>query len=92
MRWIKVGEDNTKFFHAMASQRYRRNSISSIKADNGELISDHHQMAGIFHSKFRDRMGQTKGVSIGFDLNKLLEPIPGLMSSLNLLRKRSWIQ
>jgi mannosylglycoprotein endo-beta-mannosidase len=26
MRWVKVGEDNTKFFHAMATQRFRRNS------------------------------------------------------------------
>jgi exonuclease III len=78
MRWIKVGEDISKFFHAMASQRYRRNSISSIKADNGDLISDHHQMAGIIHSKFRERMGQSKGISMGFDLNRLLQPIPGL--------------
>jgi hypothetical protein len=36
VRWVKVGEDNTKFFHAMATQRNRRNTISMIKdADGG---------------------------------------------------------
>jgi hypothetical protein len=57
MRWIKVGKDNTNFFHAMASQRYRRNAISFIKYDNGDLVSDHQQMTCIIHSKFRERMG-----------------------------------
>jgi mannosylglycoprotein endo-beta-mannosidase len=42
IRWIKVGEDNTKFFHAMATQRYRKNNIASLKSDSGEVITDHH--------------------------------------------------
>ena len=42
IRNIKVGEENSKFFHAMATERYRRNTISSIKSVDGEVISDHH--------------------------------------------------
>jgi mannosylglycoprotein endo-beta-mannosidase len=42
IRWIKVGEDNTKFFHAMATKRYRKNNIASLKSDSGEVITDHH--------------------------------------------------
>jgi lipoate-protein ligase B len=30
IRWIKQGEENTKFFHAMATERYRRNAIASL--------------------------------------------------------------
>ena len=31
IRSIKVGEENTKFFHAMATERFRRNSIASLQ-------------------------------------------------------------
>jgi hypothetical protein len=57
IRWIKVGEDNTKFFHAMATQRYKKNNIASLKSESGEIVSDHPQMAGIALNKFKERMG-----------------------------------
>jgi hypothetical protein len=47
-KMIKVGEDNTKKFHAMATQRNRRNAISMIKANDGRLVNDHAEMAGFF--------------------------------------------
>jgi hypothetical protein len=40
-RWIKQGEDNTKKFHAMATERYRSNSIDMLKDDQGNEITDH---------------------------------------------------
>jgi mannosylglycoprotein endo-beta-mannosidase len=78
IRWIKVGEDNTKFFHAMASQRFRRNTISNLKLDNGDVVSDHEQMAGVIYQKYKDRMGQSRGITMGFDLGNLLQPVDGL--------------
>jgi hypothetical protein len=47
IRWIKQGEDNTKFFHAMATERYRRNNISVLKDGSGNEFSDHEIMAGM---------------------------------------------
>ena len=47
IRYIKVGGENTKFFHAMATERHRRNSIASLKLPDGSVVSDHDQMAGI---------------------------------------------
>ena len=41
IRWIKVGEDNTKFFHAMATQKFRRNAIASLRLYYDEVINDH---------------------------------------------------
>jgi hypothetical protein len=35
IRWMKQGDENTKFFHAMATERYRRNSIASLVSDEG---------------------------------------------------------
>lgn len=39
IRWLKEGDNNTKFFHAYATNRKRRNFIQSIKVNN-EWIYD----------------------------------------------------
>ena len=52
IRFVKVGEKNTKFFHAMATERYRRNSIASLKLNDGSVISDHDQIAACFWGIF----------------------------------------
>ena len=57
IRYIKVGEENSKFFHAMASERFRRNAIASLLMAGGDPVSDHSQMAGILWSSFKSRMG-----------------------------------
>jgi hypothetical protein len=39
IRWVKLGEHNTKFFHAKATERFRRNFISSLVApDVGKSV------------------------------------------------------
>jgi hypothetical protein len=47
MRWIKLGEENTKFFHAMATQKYRRNYISQLYASDSHLATSHEEIASI---------------------------------------------
>jgi hypothetical protein len=77
-RWIKQGEDNTKFFHAMASERYRKNSIAMLLDDGGNEVTDHQVMAGLLWSIFKDRMGKSEGISMQFDLDSLLSRVEGL--------------
>jgi hypothetical protein len=60
IRWIKQGEDNTKFFHAMATERYRRNNISMLIGGNVNEVSDHEIMAGMLLTNFKERMGSQK--------------------------------
>jgi hypothetical protein len=71
IRWVKVGEDNTKFFHAMATQRHRRNAISMLTAVDGRQVSDHAEMAGLLWSSYKERMGMSEGISMQFDLAAL---------------------
>ena len=77
-RFIKVGEENSNFFHAMATERHRRNSIVSLTLPDGTTCSDHGGLAQVFHDSFRDRMGVAKGISMGFDLSTLLSSVEGL--------------
>jgi mannosylglycoprotein endo-beta-mannosidase len=78
IRWIKQGDDNTKFFHAMATERYRRNNISMLIGGNVNEVSDHEIMAGMLLTNFKERMGQSEGIVMEFDLGSLLSKVDGL--------------
>ncbi|OAY85604.1 hypothetical protein ACMD2_24263 [Ananas comosus] len=51
-RWLKEGDGNTKFFHAVANGRKRVNSIEVIE-DNGRYISREEQKRSYFLNKFK---------------------------------------
>lgn len=59
-------------------ERFRRNTISSIKTNSGDIITDHQEMAGTFWADFKNRMGRSDGISMGFDLPCLLHRVDGL--------------
>lgn len=52
----------------MATKRFRRNAIASLKLDNWEIITDHSQMAGLFLQDFKNRMDYSEGITMGFNL------------------------
>jgi len=78
IRWIKLGEDNTKFFHSMATERYRRNYISLLKDEDGREISNHHEMAGMLWACYKNRMGSSEAVHMQFDLPRIIPRVSGL--------------
>ena len=41
IRWIKFGDENSKFFQTVATERYRKICISSLKTDDGLQVDDH---------------------------------------------------
>src|ERR1041385_4324612 len=61
-RYVKVGEENSKFFQAMASERHRRNYIASLQLADGTPCSTHDLLANAFWSAFKNRMGVEHGV------------------------------
>lgn len=77
IRNIKIGEENTKFFHSMATERFRKNTIASLKLENGDIITDHHQMAAVFWQDFKGRMGCSDGIQMGYNLQQLLQKVAG---------------
>ena len=48
IRYIKFGTENTKLFHALATERYRKNSIATLKTPDGATVSDHTSKEAIF--------------------------------------------
>ena len=62
----------------MATERHRKNSIASLKLPDGSVVFDHSKMVGIIWGCFKNRMGTTRGIMMGFDLPSVITPVAGL--------------
>jgi hypothetical protein len=61
--WVlKEGDSNTRYFHARASQRYRRNHIRLLELD-GEVIVGHGEKATTLHSFYSNLLGHARTIS-----------------------------
>jgi hypothetical protein len=45
---VQFGDENTKFFHGMAFERYKHNVISQIVDSTSRMVSDHEEMSALF--------------------------------------------
>ena len=70
---ILFGDECTKFFHAMATVSYRKNSISQLQNENGVMISDHEGKVALLWTAYRNRMGVTLSPEMRFDLERLIQ-------------------
>jgi hypothetical protein len=73
---MKFGDENTKFFHSMTTERYRRNVISQIDDGSGRIVQDHGELSSILWQEFKRRLGSSVGVSMQFDLQDLVQSYP----------------
>jgi hypothetical protein len=78
IRWIKQGEDNTKIFHAMATERFRRNNIAVLHDVDGNEVTDHHVMASMLWAEYKNRIGRSEGINMQFNLHSLIKRVDGL--------------
>jgi hypothetical protein len=72
INWAKLGDESTKFFHTVATQQYRRNIITSLKASDGTDIYNHGNKASIIWSSFKDRLGITEDAPMLMDLSSII--------------------
>ena len=73
MNRIRLGDECTKYFHAMATLSYRRNSISQLNDDSGMFVCDNESKAALLWSSFKNRMGVTSSPEMYFDLPNLIQ-------------------
>jgi hypothetical protein len=71
IKWVKLGDANTRFFHTKATINYRHNYISMLVNDSLAEISDHDGKADILWKAFKERMGMTDSPTMHFDLQDL---------------------
>jgi hypothetical protein len=74
IRWAKLGDENTKFFHAMATRNYRNNKVAMIQAEDGRDITNNEQKHAILWNSFKGRLGQNEECQMMFDLSTLITP------------------
>jgi hypothetical protein len=62
----------------MATERFRRNSISSLQLSDGHIVTDHDQIAVEAWACYKNRMCTSFGIWMLFDLHNLIPRIDGL--------------
>jgi hypothetical protein len=73
IKWVKLGNENTKFFHTKATINYRHNFIAMLKNEDQMEISDHEGKAAILWKAFEERMGQSEKPPMLFNLPENIE-------------------
>jgi hypothetical protein len=72
-KWVTLGDANTKFFHANATIKYRRNLITQLSNDQGQQLFNHNDKAALIWNSFKDRLGTSGFTGLFFDLPSLLD-------------------
>jgi hypothetical protein len=60
IRWTRLGDENTKKIHTMATERYRRKAISALAADDGQIATEHFAKEEIIFQAFKSRLGTSE--------------------------------
>ncbi|XP_013614584.1 PREDICTED: uncharacterized protein LOC106320769 [Brassica oleracea var. oleracea] len=51
--WLRKGDTNSKYFHALVKQRRARNRITQLLDENGNVVEDEEELVAIATSYFR---------------------------------------
>ena len=78
VRWTKFGDENSKFFQAFATERYKKNYIASLVNSDGIVVSNHEAKEKVIFDAYKERLGSCSNPPMLFDLGTLIEPVVGL--------------
>jgi len=59
VKWVQLGDENSKFFHSIATIKHRRNLITSLTSPSGVPVFDHYSKADLIWSDFKERLGSS---------------------------------
>ena len=75
---FSVVETIPNSFISAASERFRRNSIASLKLQDGSIVSDHVGKAQELFQTYKNRLGMTEPHEMKFGLAWIIKKIEGL--------------
>jgi hypothetical protein len=78
IKWVKFGDECTRFFHANATIKYKKNSIAVLTDRAGVPHYSHESKASIIWDSFKERLGQSEYTQMYFDLDFMISPVQGL--------------
>jgi hypothetical protein len=78
----RFGEDNTKFFHAYASTRLRKNQIKVLH-DGERVLYNHSEKAELLRAFYVNLLGTSTPPVWGFDLRAAMHSVTGLQETLH---------
>jgi hypothetical protein len=71
IKWVKLGNENTKNFHTKATINFRHNHIATLQNAEQVEISNHEGKAAILLKAFKDRMGNSENPNMLFNIEDL---------------------
>jgi hypothetical protein len=71
IKWVKLGNENTKFFHTKATINFRQNHIATLQNEEQVEISDHEGKAAILWKNFKERMDNAGNPKMLFNIEDL---------------------
>jgi len=72
VRWVKLRDENTHFFHTMATICHKRNFIVSLTNSDGTIITEHDQKATLLWIAYKNRLGISEFSNMAYNLSSLL--------------------
>jgi hypothetical protein len=66
IKWVTLGDASTKFFHANATIKFRRNLITCLETNAEVSVFYHQHKADMIWEAFKDRLGVSKFTAIHF--------------------------
>lgn len=78
-RWLKYGDNNTKFFHFKANQRRKKNFIHSITDTNGKEWQEENHIHDIFTDYFHNIFSTSNLVDVQNSLEVVSNRVPQIM-------------
>jgi len=73
IKWVTLGDALTKFFHANATIKYRRNLITMLEDDTGSSIVHHQAKADLIWTAFKQRLGVSRFSGMNLDLDNFFQ-------------------
>ena len=87
IKWITLGDASTKFFHANASIKFRRNLITTLENSDGQSFTEHSAKANLIWDSFKERLGVSSFQSVNFHLPTFIHPVNDLSFLVNPILK-----